>query len=299
MTDENGFIERRFSAPDGLTLSARVYGEGIGDPLPAVCLPGLTRNARDFHGLALHLSRDTARPRKVVAFDYRGRGRSAYDPDWRNYDARVEAGDVAAGWTALGIARAAFIRTSRGGLLVFMLAAARPGAIAAVVLNDIGPVVEGAGLAGIRAYLKRMPKPASFEEAARILRAANGAAFPALGDADWERWARAVYRDEGGRPVPDFDPNLLKTLKGIDFGRPLPVFWPQFMGLSAAPVLAIRGENSMLLSVDTLAEMARRHPRIETLTVAGQGHAPLLETGDLPRRITRFLDAAEAGGSAG
>lgn len=298
MSAEDGFIERRFCAPDGLTLSARVYGAQIEGPLPAVCLPGLTRNARDFHELALFLSRDAARPRKVVAFDYRGRGRSDHDPDWRNYDARVEADDVSAGLTALDVARAAFIGTSRGGLIVFLLAAARPAAIAAAVLNDIGPVVEGAGLAGIRAYLERAPKPASFEEAARILKAANGAAFAALAERDWQRMARTIYRDDAGRPVPDFDPNLLRTLKGIDLNRPLPVFWPQFLGLARIPVLAIRGENSMLLSSDTLAAMARAHPRIETITVDGQGHAPLLETGDLPRRIARFLDAADAASRA-
>lgn len=289
MTDEEGFVERRFSAPDGLTLSARIYGNAIEGPLPAVCLPGLTRNARDFHHLALHLSRDAARPRKVVAFDYRGRGRSGYDPDWKNYNVVVEADDVVAGLTALGLESAGFIGTSRGGLIIFALAALRPAAMKAVVLNDIGPVVEGAGLAQIRAYIERAPRPATFEEAAQVLKAANGPAFPALGEADWRRMARAIYRDESGRPVPDFDPNLVKTMKGIDLGRPLPVFWPQYLGLGAIPLLAIRGENSMLLSAATLAEMARRHADIKTLTVAGQGHAPLLETGDLPHRIERFL----------
>ena len=294
MNTREGFAERRFSASDGLELYARVYGAGISGTLPVVCLPGLTRNARDFHDLALYLSRHPERPRMVVAFDYRGRGRSAYDGDWRNYDVRVEAGDVLAGLTVLDIARAAFIGTSRGGLIVFLMAALRPGAIAAAVLNDIGPVLEGAGLAGIRAYLERAPKPATFEEAAQILRAANGAAFSALGDEDWRRMAAAIWRDEDGRPVADFDPNLVRMMKGIDFSQPLPQFWPQFLGLSHVPVLALRGENSMLLSAETLAEMAQRHPRIETVTVEGQGHAPLLETGGLPERIERFLAKAEA-----
>lgn len=293
MSTQEDFVERRFSAPDGLMLSACVYGADIEEPLPVVCLPGLTRNARDFHELALHLSRAGEQPRKVVAFDYRGRGRSGYDSDWRNYDVRVETGDVMAGLTVLGIARAAFIGTSRGGLVIFALAAMRPGAIAAAVLNDIGPVIEGAGLAGIRAYLERAPKPATFAEAAHILKAANGAAFPALAEADWQRMAHAIYRDEAGMPVPDFDPNLIKMLRSIDFSRPLPEFWQQFLGLSRVPVLAIRGENSMLLSKETLAGMARRHPRIETLTVSGQGHAPLLETGELPVRIARFIAQAQ------
>ncbi|MEO3998620.1 alpha/beta hydrolase [Mesorhizobium sp. CAU 1732] len=293
MIDHDGFVERRFSAPDGLTLSARIYGEQIDGGLPVVCLPGLTRNARDFHDLAVHLSRNARLPRKIVAFDYRGRGQSAYDPDWKNYDLMVETGDVLAGLTALGIEHAAFIGTSRGGLIIFLLAAMRPAALRAVVLNDVGPVIEGAGLAQIRAYLERAPKAATFDEAAKILKVANGAAFPALADADWDRMAHAIYREDGGKLRPDFDPNLMKTLKGIDLSAPLPVFWPQFVGLGAVPVLAIRGETSMLLSPETLAQMRKRHSRIETITVAGQGHAPMLDTGDLPKRIEAFLDRTE------
>jgi pimeloyl-ACP methyl ester carboxylesterase len=125
------------------------------------------------------------------------------------------------------------------------------------------------------------------------LKAANGAAFSALADEDWRRMAHAIWRDENGTPVPDFDPNLVRTLKAVDFSQPLPEFWPQFLGLSHVPVLALRGETSMLLSAETLAEMARRHPLVETVTVAGQGHAPLLETGDLPARIASFLARAE------
>lgn len=275
-------------------LSARIYGAGHDALMPAICLPGLTRNARDFHELALYLSKDAQTPRKVVVFDYRGRGRSEPDKDWHNYNVAVEARDLAAGLVALGLENCAFIGTSRGGLIIFALAAIVPRAIKAVVLNDIGPVLEGAGLAQIRAYVERAPKPQSFEEAAGILKAAQGAAFPALSEDDWQRMARALYREEKGRPVPDFDPALVKTLKGIDFSKPLPVFWPQFLGLKAAPVLAIRGANSMLLSAETLKAMKDHHPRLEALTVDGQGHAPMLETGDLPARIEAFLERSEA-----
>jgi len=289
----DAFEERFFTAPDGLRLHARVYGAcHVHTAPPVVCLPGLTRNARDFHGLAMHLSREARHPRAVAVFDYRGRGRSAYDRNWKNYDVVTETADLMAGMAALGIERAAFVGTSRGGLILFALAAARPAAIDAVVLNDIGPVIEGTGLAQIRAFLERAPKPRSFEEAATIVKSAYGAAFTALGADDWDRMARAIYREENGRPVADHDPNLLKTLKGIDFDRPLPVFWPQFTGLCGVPLMAIRGENSTLLSAGTLAEMASRHPSAETVTVAGQGHAPMLDTAGLPNRIEAFLDRA-------
>ena len=287
-----GFEDFWYSSTDGLKLHARVYGAPNGR-LPVICLPGLTRNAADFHELAIHLSSHPAQPRQVVAFDYRGRGRSAYDPDWRNYDVLIETGDILAGLTALDIAHGAFVGTSRGGLIVMVLAAMRPTALKAVVLNDIGPVADGAGLAQIRSYLERAPKPKSMGDAVAIQRTANGQAFPALTDADWERLVRAIYREEKGGVVADFDPALLNTLKGIDLSKPLPTMWPQFMGLAKVPVLAIRGENSKLLSAETLREMGSRHPRMETVTVKGQGHAPLLETAGLPDRIAAFLAKAD------
>ncbi len=293
MADQSGYEDFFYSAPDGLKLHARVYGAENRNALPVVCLAGLTRNARDFHDLALFLSGEARVKRKVVAFDYRGRGKSEYDRDWRRYDPLIEAADISAGLTALDIPHAAFVGTSRGGLIVFALAATRPAALKAVVLNDIGPVVEGAGLAQIRTYLQRAPKPRSFDEAVSVLKSAQGHAFPALGEADWQRSARALYREEKGRPVPDFDPALVKTMTSMDFSKPLPVLWPQFMALGHVPVLAIRGAKSSLLSAETLEEMARRHPRLEAVTVAGQGHAPFLETGDLPQKIAGFLERAE------
>jgi pimeloyl-ACP methyl ester carboxylesterase len=293
MDISSGFSDFFYSAQDGLKLHARIYGDDSGAGLPVICLPGLTRNARDFHDLALFLSRDAQQPRKVIAFDYRGRGRSAYDPNWKNYDVVVEAGDILAGLTALGIEHGAFVGTSRGGLIIHVLAAMRPAVLKAVVLNDIGPVVEGEGLAHIRAYLERAPKPKNLADAVAVQKAVHAQAFSALSDADWERFIRAIYREEGGVPVADFDPALLNVVKGVDLTQPLPVLWPQFEGLKAVSMLAIRGENSKLLSAATLAEMASRHPDCRTVTVEGQGHAPLLETGELPATIAAFLTHAE------
>ncbi|GLS32983.1 Pimeloyl-ACP methyl ester carboxylesterase [Mesorhizobium albiziae] len=293
MDISTGFSDFFYSAQDGLKLHARIYGDDGSAGLPVICLPGLTRNARDFHDLALFLSRDAQQPRKVIAFDYRGRGRSAYDPNWKNYDVVVEAGDILAGLTALGVEHGAFVGTSRGGLIIHVLAAMRPAVLKAVVLNDIGPVVEGEGLAHIRAYLERAPKPKNLADAVAVQKAVHAQAFSALSDADWERFIRAIYREESGVPVPDFDPALLNVVKGMDLTQPLPVLWPQFEGLKAVPMLAIRGANSKLLSAATLAEMASRHPDCRTVTVDGQGHAPLLETGELPATLAAFLTHAE------
>lgn len=297
MTATDGFSDFFHAAQDGLRLHARIYGERGEGRLPAVCLAGLTRNARDFHEIALSLSRDAEAPRQVVALDYRGRGGSAWDADWKKYDARVETQDALDVLAALGIGAAAFIGTSRGGIVIHLLAAMRPGLVKAAVLNDIGPAVETAGLVQIRDTLAAAPKPKDFAEAVAIARAAQGAAFPALGDADWERLVRSTHRDEGGVPVADYDPALLNTLAGLDPQKPLPALWTLFSALATAPVLAIRGENSTLLSTATLDEMAARHPDFRAVTVAGQGHAPLLETGDLPAVVKAFL--AEADEKAG
>lgn len=289
----SGFDEICFSAPDGLRLYSRIYGERHRhERLPVVCLPGLTRNSRDFHELALHLSTGEA-GRMVVTFDYRGRGRSAHDRDWQHYDVKVETEDVLAGLAVLDIAEAAFIGTSRGGLILHLLAAKRPAVLKAVVLNDIGPKIEGEGFAQIRTYLKRTPPPQSWEDAAASQKVALGASFPALGEADWQRMARAIYHEnERGRIVPDHDPALLKSVLAVDLSKPLPELWQQFMGLCEIPLLLIRGENSRLLSAQTAERMAELHPKLRLVTVAGQGHPPMLETAGLPEVVEEFVAGA-------
>lgn len=293
MASTDGFSDFFYSAPDGLRLHARVYGDVPQKTAPVVCLPGLSRNARDFHELALYLSRHETTPRKVVVFDYRGRGLSAYDRNWRNYNVVTEADDVVAGCIAAGVEKAHFIGTSRGGLIIHRLGSVRPTLFQSLVLNDIGPVIEGEGLAQIRAYLERSPKPRDMAEAATIQRAAHGVAFPALSESDWQRFADAIYRQDRGGPVPDFDPALLKTLSSFDLDKPIPAIWHLFEALRGFPMLIIRGANSKLFTAATMAEMAHRHPACETMTVEGQGHPPLLETGDLPARIAAFFDGAE------
>ncbi|CDX60659.1 conserved hypothetical protein [Mesorhizobium plurifarium] len=293
MASDEGFSDFFYAAPDGLKLHARLYGKANAEGWPVVCLPGLTRNARDFHELALYLSNKARNPRKVIAFDYRGRGQSDHDPDIGHYNVGVEAGDVLAGLSALGIEQAAFIGTSRGGLIIHVLGALKPAALKAIVLNDIGPMIEAAGLAHIRAYLDRAPKPKTFAEAVDAQRRVHGADFPALTDADWARMVRAICRETEAGWVPDFDPALVDTLAGIDFGKPLPDLWPQFDALAAIPLLAVRGANSKLFSTATLKEMQERHHGMESITAEGQGHAPFLETGELPEKIAAFFDQVE------
>ena len=285
-----------FSASDGLKLHAADYGRhdtATGGRLPVVCLPGLTRNTRDFHDLAMILSRDDKAPRRVVSFDYRGRGRSAWDKDSARYTIVIEAEDVLSGMAALGLEHAIFIGTSRGGLIMHALAAMRPGVMAAGVLNDIGPVIEGAGLAQIKAYLSRTPRPASWDDAARILAEAHSKSFSALSDADWADFARAIYIEKAGKLTPDYDPALLDGLKGVDLATPLPTLWPQFEGLGRMPLMALRGEHSALLSPQTLIEMKARVPALEAVTVPGHGHAPILHLSGIPQILREFFASVD------
>ena len=284
------FREVTYDAPDGLKLYARIYDPAQKtEALPLVCLPGLTRNSRDFHELALSLAAHPETPRQVISFDYRGRGMSAYDPEWSHYNIGTEAGDIIAGLAHLRIDRAVFLGTSRGGLITHVLAAIAPQLLAGVILNDIGPEIALPGLVEISQYLKSPREPKTWAEAADLQWTVHGPDFPALTRADCERFARAIYREENGVIVPDYDPNLLRTMESVDLTQKLPDLWAQFDLMAELPLLLIRGENTKLLAPETVEEMTRRHPALQVINVAGQGHAPLLETGRLPELIAAFV----------
>lgn len=278
-----------FGAPDGLRIHVRAFGPADSGATPIVCLPGLSRNSRDFLGLAAHFATEAKIKRRVYAFDFRGRGLSAHDRNWRNYNVPNEAMDVVAGLDALAIHHAIFVGTSRGGLVTMAMSAIRPGAIRAAVLNDIGPVIEGTGLTQIRLYLQKMPQPTDWADAIAIQKQVMGHAFTGFSEADWAFDAQARYRELSGRVRPDHDPNLVKTVTNIDLGDKLPEAWPQFDGLRPVPVMAIRGANSQLFSEKTLEAMAARHPNLTQMTVDGQGHAPMLHTAGIAESIESFV----------
>ena len=267
---EDGYTSRFVTAQDGLKLHVRDYGPRLGDACPLVCLPGLARTSADFHALAGALSTHADGPRRVLALDFRGRGQSQYDRKPANYNLAVELSDLLAVLTAIEIGAAVFVGTSRGGILTMLLAAVRPGAMLGAVLNDIGPAIEPTGLMRIKSYVGKLPQPASFDEAADILRRLFNAQFPRLGAEDWLGFARRTYVEKDGRIVPDYDPALATILKSADLERPLPAMWREFDALTRVPVLAIRGANSDLLSAATLASMRKRSPRVEAVEVPDQ-----------------------------
>src|SRR5437899_12642739 len=261
------------SAQDGLRLHVRAHGARTDRALPAVCLPGLARTTADFDALAVALASDRERPRRVFALDYRGRGKSDYDRKPANYNLQVELADVLAVLTALGIGRAAFVGTSRGGILTMLLAVARPTAIAGCVLNDIGPVIESGGLMRIKSYIGKLPQQASFRDAADILQRLFGSHFPKWSDADWLGFARRTFKEADGRVVADYDARLATTLAGLTADRPLPPLWKEFDALARLPVMVVRGSNSDILSLSTVAAMRERRSSLDVVEVADEGHA--------------------------
>lgn len=308
--DDAGYRSRFVSAADGLVLHLRDYGPIDSALTPVICLPGIARTAFDFHDLARALSTAES-PRRVLALDYRGRGLSQHDRDWRNYDVGVEMDDCLAAMTAMGVHQAIFVGTSRGGLVTMAIAAARPTAIRAAVFNDIGPVIEPKGLMRIRGYVGKLPAPRDFDQAVEIMKTISDKQFPGLDAQGWMKLARGTWRvaDDGGgkdggkkkKPgtlQPVYDPALMKGLAGLDLEKPLPPLWGLFAALSHAPLLVLRGEHSDILSNETLGEMEKRHPACQTHIVAGQGHAPLLD-GEAAARIVDFIAAVDRGRAPG
>ncbi|HLJ38844.1 MAG TPA: alpha/beta hydrolase [Steroidobacteraceae bacterium] len=273
-----------FDSQDGLRLFSRVY-PGPTAAAPAVlCLHGLTRNSRDFEDLAGHL----AGRYRVIVPDVRGRGLSARDPNFNNYQIPVYLADVLRLLAGLGAARVSIVGTSMGGLMAMVLAATQPALVAGIVLNDVGPEVDPAGLERIRGYVGKAPAVRDWAGAVAVVRMVYGSAWPGLDDARWEKLARASYRaDAQGVPQADSDPLIAEPLK--DTSKAAPDLWPLWGALAKVPILAIRGGHSDILSAATLERMKREKPDLTTLTVANRGHVPLLDEPECLKAIDEFL----------
>ncbi|MBA2125274.1 alpha/beta hydrolase [Hyphomicrobium methylovorum] len=290
MTTETatGYDEIYFHGRDGLRLYGRHYRAAIpAGARPIVCLAGLTRNSRDFHTIALALSQNSSPARDVFTLDTRGRGLSEHDRDWKNYAVPIEMQDAIDYMTMLGLREAGIIGTSRGGLITMVLAAVQPSLVGPVVLNDIGPLIEMDGLARIAGYVGRIPVPKNWPDAARIVRDLTQRDFPNLTDEDTDAVARQLFNEKNGKPTSGYDSKLTKCLSVLD--GPIPALWPQFEALKRVPLLVLRGGNSDLLSEATVEEMRRRHPQMSSVTVPGEGHAPLLRDAPTIGAIASFF----------
>ena len=291
ITDALGtsFRPLRWFGRNGIGLAGRDYGPSDSRLPPVVCLPGLTRNARDFEPVAAHF---VGLGRRVIVTDSRGRGLSQWDPDPRNYNARIEMEDVVDLLAGLGVPRAALVGTSRGGILAMLMALAAPELIDRTVMNDIGPHIELAGLLKIKGYVGRGLGQIDWPTAIASLRIGQQTQFPRLDAAGWERYARRLWADVGGRPAIDYDPALSLGMAGLTPDTVLPDMWEAFAKLAEKPVMVLRGTLSDILSAETVAEMVGRHPTVTAVDVVDEGHAPLLEDAATLQAISRFLDPA-------
>lgn len=286
--NQAGYASCRWRTPDGPAIAYRDY-PALGAPrgLPVLCLHGLTRNARDFEELAPQIA---ARGRRVLAPEARGRGGSDWDAEPARYQPQTYAADTLGLLAALAIGRVIVVGTSMGGLMAMLMAAERPGLIAASVLNDIGPEIMEAGLDRIKGYVGAGPPAASWAEAAARTRAINGPAFPReSGEAFWDAFARRLFaEDEQGVIRLDYDPAIAERVRAGQAAPP--DMWPNYEALARAPVLLIRGGLSDILAADAVSEMAVRAKDFAAVEIADVGHAPLLTEPAAWAAIAAFLD---------
>lgn len=278
------FADRTWTSRDGLKLHFRDY-PGRADRPAVICLPGLTRNARDFAHVAERLAGDW----RVLCPDLRGRGDSAYAKDAASYNPLQYADDVGLLLAAEQLDRVVALGTSLGGLVTMILALGSPERLAGALLNDIGPEIDPAGLARIRGYVGQGRSFPTWMHAARAIEELQGAAFPNYEIADWLAMAkRAMVLGSNGRIHFDYDMKIAEPFAQPG-GEASADLWPACEALRGRPVTLLRGELSDILSAKTFAQMARTLPEAEAVTVARVGHAPMLDEPAAMAAIDRLL----------
>jgi pimeloyl-ACP methyl ester carboxylesterase len=282
------YFERHWTSRDGLTLYARDYPvSGDEEGLPVIALHGLTRNSKDFEVVAPLIA---AMGRRVVVPDVRGRGRSEWDPNPSRYQPKIYARDVTDMMKALEIDRAVFIGTSMGGIITMALAAMRPRAVAAAILNDVGPAVAPEGIARILSYAGQAASIRGWDDAANYMAKTNGVAFPAFGEDEWMAMARRTFRERDGVPQLDYD-----TAISVVLSKPPSRFAGWIAGLlfrklaRKRPTLLLRGELSDVISADIASRMQRVAPGMQRVDIPKVGHAPMLTEPSAVDAIRNFL----------
>jgi pimeloyl-ACP methyl ester carboxylesterase len=282
-----GFTEHYYPTSDGLSLYYREYGAGKD---VVVCLPGLTRNSKDFHEIATHL----ATSYRVLCLDLRGRGQSDWDPDWRNYNPAVYINDIWSLVEQLGLDNFIMIGTSLGGILAMIMASQKPDRVRAVILNDVGPQADPVGYARILASFNQQNEEVKdWQDAARQCKQSHHISLPDMADEFWQSHAHKTFREgNDGRPVIEMDPNIGEAIRKGDLSRIAGIQvdpWDTFTSLDM-PCLVLRGELSDILSEEIVERMTQVKPDLKTAVIPNRGHAPLLyEPGSLAA-IDGFLE---------
>ena len=273
-----------WTSNDGLRLHYRDYAGDDSRP-PILCIPGLTRNARDFEGVAERLQGQW----RVICVDLRGRGESAHAKDPMTYAPGTYMDDIEKLLAELELRRFVLFGTSLGGLVTMLLAARDNSRLAGALINDIGPVIEARGLDHIRSYVGRSQSWPTWLHAARALTEPNRDRYPDWKLDDWLVFAKRVCRlSPSGRILLDYDMRIAEPFKQPPADGD-PDFWRAFDGLGGVPSLILRGELSDLLSAETVAEMEARNSDLESVTVPRVGHAPTLDEPESIAAIDRLL----------
>ena len=279
------YENRYWSSADGLRLHYRDY-PGREDRPPILCLPGLTRNARDFEGVADRLAGDW----RVIAVDLRGRGESAYAKDPMSYVPLVYLQDLLKLIDELALPRLVGVGTSLGGIMLMLIAATKRGSLAGALINDIGPDIAAEGLARIQQNVGSGSGHPTWVHAARAVADIQGVIYPDYKLPDWLRLAKRLYRlTSQGRIVLDYDQRIAEPFRapggaaGVDL-------WPAFEALGDIPLALVRGELSDLLTIETTQAMQARLPQLGVTTVPRVGHAPTLEEPEAVAALDRLLD---------
>lgn len=284
---EQAWLDGFWESADGLKLHYRDYAGGADGRPVIVCLPGLTRNARDFEPVAASF----AGPWRVIACDFRGRGDSDYARDTSTYMPATYVADTSALIDHLGLEQVVTIGTSLGGIVSVLLACAMPQRIAGMVINDIGPVIEPAGLARIRDYVGQGRSFPTWMHAARYLQDTMGAAFPDYGLTEWLRLAKRLMAvGNSGRIVLDYDMRISEPFAAAPVDAPAGDLWPAFHALPQVPRLVLHGALSDILSAATLAKMKHEITGLDVLTIERVGHAPTLDEPAAQTAIARLLE---------
>lgn len=280
-----------YASEEGLSLYAKSYGDP-GAALTVLCMHGLTRNHKDFEPMIEAIGG----PYRFIAVDVRGRGRSQADPNPENYRPDVYARDMQRLLQAAGVAQVALIGTSMGGLMAMLMMQVMPERILGTVLNDVGPVVDAAGLARISAQVATVAPVADWTAASAAVAAAQASVFPEFSEADWMAFAKRTYKElPDGSVMADFDPAISATLSTKTPGLLTRLaMWRLFKQLKPRPLLVVRGERSDILSTKTARRMCARHKSAKLVTVPGVGHAPLLNEPEALAGIDQFLSEIQS-----
>ncbi len=279
-----------YQSTDGLRLYARDY-HGADDKSPVVlCMHGLTRHSVDFEALIELLPTEY----RVLSVDQRGRGKSQYDPNPDNYQVNVYVNDMFHLLDSLDVTQTTLIGSSMGGIMAIVMQARRPGQFSGIVLNDIGPELDPAGMQRINAAVSDAPPVASWEEAIERLQNDLQHAFPKYTMAEWQELAQRLYReDSNGSPVLNYDPLISRPMSARSDDSS-DVLWSMFDAACELPLLLIRGEHSDLLGMKCVARMQSKHPELQFVEVPDVGHVPVLDEPPAAEAIIEFLRTVHA-----